>query len=237
MRATASDWATVAMTFVIGGVCGLLAFAIIPFALSVYFGAQFPWYAARASGMVAYLLATGSVVLGIATSTRLGGRLFGKANVADTHRSLSLLMLMAIGAHTLFLALDSYSKFTASELFVPFVTSYRPVWTGLGIIAAYMALAVYASFYIRPMIGYKTWRAFHYLAFAVFGLGTVHGLLSGSDSGAVWALGIDAMSVGAVALMLAYRIATRRAAPAAIRRPAMDASGRARMEAAGGLRG
>jgi DMSO/TMAO reductase YedYZ heme-binding membrane subunit len=101
-----------------------------------------------------------------------------------------------------------------------------------------MALAVYASFYIRPMIGYKAWRAFHYLAFAVFGLGTVHGLLSGSDSGAVWALGIYAVSVGAVALMLAYRIATRRTAPATIRRLAMDASGRARMEAAsGGLRG
>jgi hypothetical protein len=110
MRSTVGDWAAVAMTIVIGGVCGFLAIALIPFALSVHFGAQFPWYAARASGMVAYLLATGSVVFGIATSTRLGGRIFGKGNVADTHRSLSLLMLMAIGAHTLFLALDSYTN-------------------------------------------------------------------------------------------------------------------------------
>lgn len=87
--------------------------------------------------------------------------MLGKGNVADVHRALSLLCIIAIGAHTLFLGLDQYANFTLSELFIPFVTWYAPVWTGLGIIAAYIALAVYVSFYLRSYIGYEAGRSFH----------------------------------------------------------------------------
>lgn len=180
-------------------------------------GGQFTWYAARAAGIVAYLLAASSVAFGIATSTKLGGRFLGKGNVADIHRSLSLLTLIAIGAHTLFLGLDQYANFTLSELFIPFVTWYEPVWTSLGIIAAYVAAAVYVSFYLRPYIGYKAWRSFHYLAFAVFALGTLHGLFAGTDSGEMWALGMYVGCTAAVLTLLAYRIAGRQQATMPLR--------------------
>jgi sulfoxide reductase heme-binding subunit YedZ len=140
----------------------------------------------------------------------VGGRLLGQGNVADVHRVLSLLTLLAIGGHVLFLAVDQYAGFSLTELFVPFVTWYEPFWTGLGIIAAYIALAVYVSFYIRPLIGYKAWRAFHYAAFGVFALGALHGLFAGSDSGSTWALAIYGGSTLAVALMAAYRITLSR---------------------------
>ncbi|MEO8458184.1 MAG: hypothetical protein ABI559_10265 [Chloroflexota bacterium] len=185
------------------------ALAIVAWAAVSSAGGQFSWYAARAAGMVAYLLAAGSVMFGIATSTKLGGKLMGKSNVADVHRALSLLSIIAIGAHTLFLGLDQYADFTLSELFIPFVTWYRPVWTSFGIIAAYAAIAVYVSFYLRPVIGYKAWRSFHYIAFAVFGLGTLHGLGSGADSGAAWALAIYGGCTAGVLALLAYRIASR----------------------------
>jgi sulfoxide reductase heme-binding subunit YedZ len=190
---------------------------IAAYTMAMSAGGQFTWYAARAAGMVAYLLAAGSVAFGIATSTKLGGRVLGKGNVADVHRALSLLCLIAIGAHTLFLGLDQYANFTLSELFIPFVTWYEPIWTGLGIIAAYVALAVYISFYLRPYIGYKAWRSFHYLAFAVFGLGTLHGLFAGTDSGQTWALGIYGACTAAVLSLLAYRIASRESARPALR--------------------
>lgn len=180
-------------------------------------GGQFTWYAARAAGTVAYLLAAGSVAFGIATSTKLGGRILGKGNVADVHRALSLLCLIAIGAHTLFLGLDQYADFTLSELFIPFVTWYKPVWTGLGIIATYLTLAVYASFYLRPYIGYRAWRSFHYLAFGVFGLGTLHGLFAGTDSGEAWALAMYAGCTIAVVSLLACRIASRQPAFPSVR--------------------
>ena len=137
--------------------------------------------------------------------------------MADVHRALSLLCLIAMGAHTLFLGLDQYADFTLSELFIPFVTWYKPVWTSLGIIAAYVTLAVYISFYLRPYIGYKAWRSFHYLAFGVFGLGTLHGLFAGTDSGNAWALAMYGGCTAVVLSLLAYRIAGRHPAFSAVR--------------------
>src|SRR2546426_3535411 len=153
---------------VITGPVARAAVTLLSIATRIELGGHFSWYAARAAGMVAYLLATASVILGLATSSRLGGRIVGKGSIADIHRVLSLLTLFAICGHLLFLALDQYAAFTSSDLLVPFIGWYRPVWSGLGIIAAYPAVGVYFSFYLRPLIGYKTWRAFHYAAFGVF---------------------------------------------------------------------
>jgi sulfoxide reductase heme-binding subunit YedZ len=231
MRPALEDLSAIAIAAVVAAISGMVLIVLIPVALAVQPGAQFAWYAARAAGMLSYVLAAASVVFGIATSTKLGSRLLGKSNVADVHRSLSLLCLLAIGAHTLFLGLDQYANFTLSELFIPFVTWYRPIWTSLGIIAAYLAFAVYVSFYLRPVIGYRAWRSFHYFAFAVFAMGTVHGMLAGTDTHSGWALGIYAVSTLAVLVMLTYRISLRKrsAAPirvgSALRRIAEAASG------------
>jgi sulfoxide reductase heme-binding subunit YedZ len=164
------------------------------------------WFAARAAGIVAYVLATLSVVVGLGSSTHTGNRTLGKANVVDVHRSLSLLTLLMIGGHVLLLAFDRYANFSAVELLVPFQSWYRPAWTGIGILAAYLAIAVYFSFYVRSHIGYSVWRAFHYAAFAVFALATFHGLLAGTDSGAVWARALYGGATGLVATMLVYRL-------------------------------
>lgn len=169
-------------------------------------GGHAAWYAARASGLTAYVLATASVLFGLATATRTGNPKPGLGFVTDVHRALSLLTLAAIGGHVLFLALDSYASFGPLDLFVPFASWYRLVWTGLGVLAAYLAVAVYVSFYIRSRIGYRAWRFLHYASFAVFGFGTLHGILAGTDSSALWASTIYAGATAAVALMSAYSL-------------------------------
>jgi len=169
-------------------------------------GGHAAWYAARASGLTAYGLATASVLFGLASATRAGNPRPGLGVVTDIHRALSLLTLLAIGGHVVFLALDSYARFGPLDLLVPFASWYRPAWTGLGVLAAYLAVAVYASFYIRSRIGYRAWRFFHHAAFGVFGLGTIHGILAGTDSGAVWASTVYAGAIASVALIGAYRL-------------------------------
>ena len=94
-------------------------------------------------------------------------------------------------------------------MLIPFVAWYRPAWSGSGIIAAYLAVAVYFSFHLRPLIGYKTWRAFHYAAFGVFVLATLHGLFAGTDTGAVWALALYGGGTASVLALLVYRTAGR----------------------------
>src|SRR2546422_736321 len=75
-------------------------------------------------------------------------------------------------------------------ILIAFATSYLPVGVGLGQIGLYLLALVTASFYVRRWIGARAWRALHYLSFAVFMLALIHGVVSGADSGSLWAIAI-----------------------------------------------
>ena len=91
-------------------------------------------------------------------------------------------------------------------MLVPLQAHYRPLWIAMGIVSGYLAIAVWASEYVRKRIGYAWWRRFHYLAFAVFLLGAAHGLGTGSDSREWWGLAIYAVTIGAVAFLIGWRL-------------------------------
>ena len=187
------------------------------------------WLGARSAGLVAYALATCSVLFGLVTATWTRDRNPGRAIVYDTHRALSLLTVLVVAGHVLLLAFDRYTQFGPTDLLVPFTSWYRPVWTGLGVLAAYVLLVVYASFYVRSRIGYKTWRTLHYATFAVFVMATAHGLRAGSDSGTLWARGLYTAAVFAVAWVVAYRLLqVANAKPVRARAPRAGDLGRVR---------
>jgi sulfoxide reductase heme-binding subunit YedZ len=85
---------------------------------------------------------------------------------------------------------------------------YRPLWTGLGVVAAELMLVVYASFSLRSRIGQKAWRRLHWATYGLFVSATAHGLMAGSDSGAGWALSLYLGAVGAVSAATAWRALT-----------------------------
>jgi hypothetical protein len=88
------------------------------------------------------------------------------------------------------------------------MSHYRPLWMALGIVAGYLALAVWLSTELRPRIGYGWWRRLHSLAFADYALATVHGLATGSDTRTPWALGFYAGSALLVGSLLGVRLLT-----------------------------
>ena len=94
------------------------------------------WYAARAGGAVAYVLLSSSVAVGIALAgkARLPG--LPRFAVEDVHRFLGLLAGTFIGVHVVGIALDATVPFSLGQLVVPFTASYRPLWTGIGIVFA-----------------------------------------------------------------------------------------------------
>jgi hypothetical protein len=99
-------------------------------------------------------------------------------------------------------------RFGWTEVLVPLMSHYRPLWMALGIVAGYLALAVWLSTELRPRIGYAWWRRLHGLAFAVYALATVHGLAAGSDTRTPWGLGLYAGSVLLVGSLLGVRLLT-----------------------------
>ena len=135
------------------------------------------WLASRSAGVVAYVLLSGSVILGLAMSTRLAtGR-----DVRVLHERIALLALGAVAAHGLLLLPDSWLQPKLSEVLIPFTTGYRPLWTGLGILAAFGAVGLSLTYYARRRLGRRRSRNAHRFipiawAFAAAGLGASLGV-------------------------------------------------------------
>jgi hypothetical protein len=108
-----------------------------------------------------------------------------RARSVDVHRWISAVALGLLAAHGLVLLGDPYVRFDAVDLLVPFVSAYRPLAMGLGVLAAYVILAVFGSIWLRGRIGRRAWRLVHYLVFPTLGLVTLHGL-AGTDSASPW---------------------------------------------------
>jgi methionine sulfoxide reductase heme-binding subunit len=126
--------------------------------------------------------------------------------VEDVHRVGGLLVGSFVVLHVVTIALDSYLPFPLATLVVPGLSSYRPIWVALGIVAAELLLALaFTNRYRDRLVPYALWRRAHYLNFAVWLAATVHGLGTGTDRGSVWLLSIYTVSAASVATGIALR--------------------------------
>lgn len=165
------------------------------------------WYVSRGSGIVAYLLLTAAVCLGVALSRRWRPARVPRLLVDEAHRWLALVFYAFVAVHVSTIYLDSFSHFSVVDVLVPFASDYRPFWLGLGIIALELAVAIGASVWVRRWIGYRAWHILHGLNYVVFSTSLLHGLWLGSDSGTAWAVALYGGSVVAVLAATAWRLA------------------------------
>ena len=67
------------------------------------------WYLSRGTGVVALLLLTGAVLLGMVESTRWAPRRWFKFSVVMLHRDISLLSLALIAIHVATIVVDGFA--------------------------------------------------------------------------------------------------------------------------------
>ncbi len=168
------------------------------------------WYAARASGVAAYVVLSIVVSLGLTLGKKAQSSRWPRFSVEEVHRFGGLLVGSLIGVHVLAIAADSFLPFSLTQLLVPFTATYRPLWTGLGIAAAELLLALAITNHYRKRLPYRFWRRAHYLNFAVWGFASLHGLMSGTDRGAAWLAILYGISVATVFMLLLWRFGSRR---------------------------
>ncbi len=157
------------------------------------------WYFERSAGIVAYLLLTASVLLGIL----LAGRVeltWPRFAVEEVHRQIAILTGVFIVLHGGTLLLDRVVRIGLTQELVPFTSSYRPYAVGLGVTAMELVAAVGISNALRSRIPYTAWRKLHYLTLPAWLLAAVHGVLGGTDAGEPWFAAIAAGSIAAVAI-------------------------------------
>ena len=148
------------------------------------------WYLTRGTGIVALVLVTASVLIGILASLRTGGARTPRFVVAGLHRNVSLMTVAFIVVHIATTMMDAYTPIRVVDAVVPFVSAYRPIWLGLGALAFDIILALVITSLVRVRIGLKTWRGIHWFAYACFPVAVVHALGTGSDASQHWMLGV-----------------------------------------------
>lgn len=144
------------------------------------------WYISRAAGFMGYLLVWLSTLWGFAISSKILDPILERMFTYDFHEHLSLLSIGFMLLHAVVLLLDHVEPLSLIEVLLPFVSSYRPFWTGIGIIAFYMSVLVTVTFYIRSKISMRAFRAIHYLSIAAYVGSLFHGLYAGTDSALTW---------------------------------------------------
>ena len=172
------------------------------------------WLAARASGVVALGLVTASVGIGLFMAGGVLRRPGLKRKLLAVHEQTALAALVAIVMHGTMLLGDRWLHPGVKGLLVPFAMSYRPLFTGLGILAGYLAALLGLSFYLRRRIGARLWRKAHRFTVVVYGLALVHALGAGTDAGSPWLrYAILATAVPIAFLFLLRVLPRRRPAP------------------------
>jgi methionine sulfoxide reductase heme-binding subunit len=164
------------------------------------------WYASRATGVVTLLLLTAVLLLGILVNRQ--GRLPGLPSFAVTglHRNVSLLAVAFLAIHVITAIVDPYVTIGLAAAVLPFVSSYKPFWLGLGAISLDLIAALILTSLARARLSRRVWRGIHWLAYAAWPLAVVHSLGSSSDARSGLVLGMLTGCVLAVAFALAWRL-------------------------------
>jgi sulfoxide reductase heme-binding subunit YedZ len=163
------------------------------------------WITSRAAGFAALILASLAVCAGLLMSTRVLKRRGVDLRVA--HEVLSLSTIAAIVVHAVALLGDSYLKPSIFDISLPFLSSYRTVWTSIGIVAGWGLIALGLSYYARRRIGTRRWRKLHRFTALAWLLGLGHALGEGTDAGQAWFLAMLAIVAIPALMLLATRLA------------------------------
>ena len=166
------------------------------------------WYASRATGVVALLLLTAVLVLGILVNRQ--GRLPGLPRFAVTslHRNISLLAVAFIAIHVLTAVLDTYVSIPVLSAVVPFASGYERFWLGLGAISFDLMLAMIITSLLRGRLNRTLWRAIHLLAYASWPVALAHSIGSSKDLQQGWLLDLGIACALIVAAAAAWRLAS-----------------------------
>jgi sulfoxide reductase heme-binding subunit YedZ len=169
------------------------------------------WITSRAAGIVALLLSSISVCVGLLMGGRvLKGR---QPDLRVAHEALSLGTLAALLVHGLTLIGDSFLHPSLGDVAIPFLSGYKTLWTSGGIVAFWAMALLGLSYYARTRIGPQRWRRLHRFTALAWLLGLVHSLGEGTDAGQTWFLAMTAIVVLPALALLAMRWLSPSATP------------------------
>jgi DMSO/TMAO reductase YedYZ heme-binding membrane subunit len=165
------------------------------------------WYISRATGVVALLLMTAVLLLGLLVSRQ--GRLPGlpKFAVTGLHRNLALIAVAFVGLHVVTAVADGYVNIPLISVIVPLSSSYERLWLALGAVSLDLSLAIIVTSLVRNRLSRKAWKAVHWLAYLSWPVAWLHSYGSASDLKGGWLFLLAIADLLVVVAAVGWRLA------------------------------
>lgn len=142
------------------------------------------WEWIRASGLSAYFLLFLSVCFGLMQNINQIPR-----NIRNifllVHPAAGWLAFLFAFFHGFLLYFDDYQPFSLQEIFIPFLASYQPFFTGLGVIAFYSMFLIFVTTDLMKKIG--------------------RNICIGTDTNEIWIKNIYASALFCFSLLVVFR--------------------------------
>jgi LPXTG-motif cell wall-anchored protein len=166
------------------------------------------WYIARSSGFIAWAAAVGSLLFGMALSTRALGRKPRGPWLLDVHRYLGAVAVAFVGLHLVALIADNFVHFSVVDLLVPFATRYHTTAVAWGVLAFWLLVAVEVSSLVMHRLPRKTWYGIHLTSYVIAVAATMHALYTGTDTSNPVFRWAGLLALGLAGFFTIYRVIT-----------------------------
>jgi methionine sulfoxide reductase heme-binding subunit len=169
-------------------------------------GSQALWFVSRGAGLALLAAFTIVVVLGAAARTGAAPRGWSRLAVGELHRTLSLFCIAFLVLHVVTAIADPYVTIGWAATVLPFTSPYRTLAIGLGALAVDLGGAVLITSLVRQRLGYRAWRAVHWLAYLAWPIAFGHSVTAGTDLRIWWAAAVEWGCAAAVATACLARL-------------------------------
>lgn len=149
---------------------------------------NFPWawVVSRGAGIAAFILLTLLTITGMMITTGILFRIWEPATAWSIHRAIGTTLVLAVGVHLVGFLLDSFIKLRVQDIFIPFVSPYKPLFVSFGIFGLYALVLVLATSLYTMVKHPRFWRIIHYSGFIMYALIFLHILFIGTDAKYAW---------------------------------------------------
>jgi len=169
-------------------------------------GSQGLWFLSRGSGLALLAAFSAVQVLGVAARLGTGPRRRPRFVTGELHRALALFSVAFLCLHVVTAIADPYVTIGWAATVLPLTSAYRTAAIGLGALAADLGGAVLITSLFRRHLGYRTWRAVHWLALVAWPAAFAHSLTAGNDLRIWWVALIEWACAAAVATAALARL-------------------------------
>jgi sulfoxide reductase heme-binding subunit YedZ len=167
---------------------------------------QWLWFLSRGSGIVLLVLFTAVLALGVATRLGWAARQWPRFVAVELHRTLALFAVALLVLHVVTALADPYVSIGWAATAIPFLSPYRTAAIGLGTLAGDLGAAVLLTSVLRHRLGFRAWRAVHWLAYLAWPAAFGHALSAGSDLHTGWVAATVWGSAAVAAVAVAARL-------------------------------